>query len=160
MSTPKKDKEPGELTEKELLVLGMAHSCFKGNPEIDWDKLAQMGSYQNPRSVQNLLNAAKKKIAIKASALGIEPTTPAKAIPRGGKGKAGTGSALKRKATAAPDAADEDAEGDDANPTPTPSKRARKTAVPKSDVKSAQGIDGEDAEEAGEDENGAATIEV
>ncbi|KAI1127230.1 hypothetical protein F5Y10DRAFT_266303 [Nemania abortiva] len=52
----------GELTLKEKAILGLAWKCFQSEPKIDWDKLASLGGYTNPRSAQNLLSVAKKKL--------------------------------------------------------------------------------------------------
>ncbi|KAI1177891.1 hypothetical protein F4777DRAFT_168467 [Nemania sp. FL0916] len=52
-----------DLTKNEKTVLVLAFQCFKHEPDIDWDKVAALGGYTNPRSAQNLMYSIKKKIA-------------------------------------------------------------------------------------------------
>ncbi|KAI1407893.1 hypothetical protein F5Y13DRAFT_120864 [Hypoxylon sp. FL1857] len=116
------EKKKDDITQKEAQVLALAWQCFKVPPEVDYEKLAKLAGYANPKSVSNLLTSIKKKIAATMAAAGREsgteaPLTPAKAAPKA-KAKATLGS-NKRKAPAS----DED---DNAGPiTPTPRKRAR-----------------------------------
>ncbi|KAI0844275.1 hypothetical protein F5Y00DRAFT_274146 [Daldinia vernicosa] len=100
-----------DITEKETQVLAMAWKCFKAPPEVDYDKLAKLTGYANPKSVQNVIYAVKKKIEG-----GNEgPATPTKPAP---KAKA-TPASRKRKV-----ARNDEEDGDDPI-TSTPRKRAR-----------------------------------
>ncbi|KAK6956048.1 hypothetical protein Daesc_001318 [Daldinia eschscholtzii] len=100
-----------DLTDKEALVLAMAWRCFKTTPEIDFDKLAQLTGYTNPKSVKNLIHAVKKRTADGDES----PNAPAKPTP---KAKA-TPTSRKRKVT-------HNDEGDSSDPVAsTPSKRVR-----------------------------------
>ncbi|KAI1750497.1 hypothetical protein F4782DRAFT_532399 [Xylaria castorea] len=56
--------QEGELTEKEKAILGYAWKCFESEPKIDFDKLASLGGYTNPKSAQNILALAKKKLKV------------------------------------------------------------------------------------------------
>ncbi|KAI0975658.1 hypothetical protein F4678DRAFT_483900 [Xylaria arbuscula] len=54
--------ESSELSDREKYVLGLSWKCFVTEPKMDWDKLAALAGFQNPRSAQNILHAAKKKL--------------------------------------------------------------------------------------------------
>ncbi|KAI1372512.1 hypothetical protein F4677DRAFT_432457 [Hypoxylon crocopeplum] len=117
MASPKKTTD---LTEKETQVLAMAWKCFKSPPEVDFEKLAGLTGYSNPRSVGNVMTSIRKKIAAaEAIANGDAegPSTPVKATP---KAKAKVTRSTRKRKTARDD------EDDSENPvTPTPSKRLR-----------------------------------
>ncbi|KAI0376768.1 hypothetical protein F5Y04DRAFT_285570 [Hypomontagnella monticulosa] len=103
-----------EITEKEAQVLATAWQCFRTQPEIDLPKLAKLTGYTNPRSVQNVLSAVKKKISAGLPADDEGPTTPVKNTP---KAKA---TPRKRKNIGGSD----DDSSDVASPTPA--KRSRR----------------------------------
>ncbi|KAI1800234.1 hypothetical protein F4811DRAFT_540148 [Daldinia bambusicola] len=102
------------FTEKEAQVLATAWICFKTHPDIDFEKLADLTGYTNPRSVQNVINAVKKKVAEGDKS----PTTTPKSTKSTTKAKTTPGP-RKRKVSRK----DED-DGSDLIPS-TPSKRAR-----------------------------------
>ncbi|KAI0101067.1 hypothetical protein F4814DRAFT_452986 [Daldinia grandis] len=100
-----------DITEKEAQVLAMAWKCFKTPPEIDHDKLAKLTGYTNPKSVQNVLYAVKKKI----ENCDEGPAAPTKRTP-----KAKTTPASRKRKVARDD--EEDGSG---FITSTPRKRSR-----------------------------------
>ncbi|KAI1073532.1 hypothetical protein F5B20DRAFT_566651 [Whalleya microplaca] len=120
---PEKDKNA--LTDKEMHVLALAWRCFKTQPEVDYEKLAGLAGYANPRSVTNLLGGVKKKINASLAAQNGDseegPSTPAKATPKARKGTA-TPASRKRKVKG------EEADDDATSPTPKRA-RAKKAAV-------------------------------
>ncbi|KAI0873262.1 hypothetical protein GGS24DRAFT_501965 [Hypoxylon argillaceum] len=130
-STTTKD---GELSKKEMAILGLAWKCFQTEPKIDWEKLAELGGYTNPRSAQNLLYGAKKKLNAEINGGDNADADNNQSVASTPKGK-------KRKA---------DDEG--GNITPRTPKKAKKT---KPAPKSAQLAEDKDGEEVvkGEDAN-------
>ncbi|KAI1194618.1 hypothetical protein F5X97DRAFT_327301 [Nemania serpens] len=50
------------LTRTEELVLMQAWKCMDTEPKMNYQKLAELRGCTNPRSAQNVLGAAKKKI--------------------------------------------------------------------------------------------------
>ncbi|KAI1298102.1 hypothetical protein F5Y03DRAFT_398338 [Xylaria venustula] len=139
--------ESGELSDREKYVLGLSWKCFVTEPKMDWDKLAALAGFQNPRSAQNILLAAKKKLNANIGDVNGDggqgtatPTaSPAKATPK----KRTPAKGIKKRA-AEDDATDED----DLVPVlkKTPTKRVTKKQ------KAAQTpIKGEDDELAGPD---------
>ncbi|KAF3054862.1 hypothetical protein GL218_07731 [Daldinia childiae] len=133
-----------DITEKETQVLAMAWKCFKAPPEVDYDKLAKLTGYTNPKSVQNVLYTVKKKIEN-----GDEgPATPTKRTP---KAKT-TPASRKRKVTR-----NDEEDGDDSI-TSTPRKRARgkKLALSKETVND----DDDDDSESGKKDSTQDDIDV
>ncbi|KAI0599611.1 hypothetical protein F4775DRAFT_550657 [Biscogniauxia sp. FL1348] len=133
---PPKKEQSMELTENETRIMGLAWRCFTSQPEIDWQKLADMGGYKNHRSCQNILAGAKKKLAAASANLGsVKAGRPA-------------GGGRKRKATAeavAKDDDDDDDNSDGDDDGPSPAKKAKKTtAALKTAARSAHADDDDD----------------
>ncbi|KAI1212125.1 uncharacterized protein F4807DRAFT_388302 [Annulohypoxylon truncatum] len=125
--------DKNEITEKESKVLALAWHCFKTQPEIDYNKLAKLAGYTNPRSVTNIICAVKKKVAMPhndENSGGEGPSTPVKRTPKG-KGKVARTPASRKRKTASDD---EDVSNDPATPSRGKRARAKKTAPSKAAV--------------------------
>ncbi|KAI0129946.1 hypothetical protein BJ170DRAFT_293047 [Xylariales sp. AK1849] len=133
MSSDKTPTKKGDLTERELTVLSSAWKCFKNEPELDLPKLAGLTGYTNVRSCANVMGVIKKKLAAIAAAetegddgaADGAATTPAKSAAKPKK----TPASRKRKANVA-------ADGENGEPSPTPSKKPRAKA-PKQNLSAA-----------------------
>ncbi|KAI0010816.1 hypothetical protein F4779DRAFT_275372 [Xylariaceae sp. FL0662B] len=161
---PEKDKNA--LTDKEMQVLALAWRCFKTQPEVDYQKLADLAGYANPRSVTNLLGVVRRKInaslAEKNGEAGEEgPPTPVKATPTPkSKKTVGTPASRKRKPKDTDAEGDADREGDPATPTPK-RPRAKKNPTPMSKPVAATATAGADADaDADADDSDGATAGV
>ncbi|KAI8959400.1 hypothetical protein F5Y11DRAFT_304339 [Daldinia sp. FL1419] len=116
---PPSDKK-AEITVPETRVLTMVWKCFKTPPQIDHVKLARIMGYGNTRSVQNILNSAKKKIENSDDG----PATPSTSEPGAARGS------RKRKTARK----DEDDDISSAYSTPTKRARSKKSPLSYEDV--------------------------
>ncbi|RYC55726.1 hypothetical protein CHU98_g10482 [Xylaria longipes] len=138
--------QEGELSEKEKAILGYAWKCFDSEPKVDYEKLAGLGGYTNPKSAANILAAAKKKLKTFAggnadgngeeSVASSSKATPAK--------KRATPKGKKRNAAEANGTNEDEVE------TPTPKKL--KKALAKSAAKKGKPVKVEDEVEEDNDE--------
>ncbi|KAI0450011.1 hypothetical protein F5B21DRAFT_529352 [Xylaria acuta] len=117
--------QEGQLSEKEKAILGHAWKCFDSEPKIDFNKLAGLAGYGNPKSAQNILAAAKKKLQAIADGNGEEGAASSS------KATSTKTSPVKKRVPAAPKGKKRDAEEANGNNEdevdPRTPKKARKT---------------------------------
>ncbi|PSR82904.1 hypothetical protein BD289DRAFT_501498 [Coniella lustricola] len=111
------------LSVREAEILTKAWMCLKsGPPEIDYEKLAGECGMTNPRSAGNAWSAIKKKMGWGAAAATPGPSaTKSRASKRKKTPALGPAAGVEEG-----DAAQNNAENEDAEVNPTPTKKARK----------------------------------
>ncbi|KAI1343273.1 hypothetical protein F5Y15DRAFT_369556 [Xylariaceae sp. FL0016] len=112
-----------ELSAKESKLLCLSFRCFRSEPQIDWEKLARVGGYANPRSCQNMYGTIKRKLNALAEEGDGGPVTPSKG--RSG-GSAPSTPASSRKRKAAEKEEDDDSDEEESAKKAKKAKKATK----------------------------------
>ncbi|GME33843.1 Gpi transamidase component pig-u [Neofusicoccum parvum] len=101
------------LTPRDLEVAALVWRCFKTEPQIDFEKLAQLAKFKNPASASACWNPIKKKLMSNAGGADANSAPSAPSTPATG--------GRKRKNVPSTDDADDD---DKATPAPKARKKA------------------------------------
>ncbi|GME64445.1 Gpi transamidase component pig-u [Neofusicoccum parvum] len=101
------------LTPRDLEVAALVWRCFKTEPQIDFEKLAQLAKFKNPASASACWNPIKKKLMSNAGGADANNASSAPSTPATG--------GRKRKNVPSTDDADDD---DKATPAPKARKKA------------------------------------